>query len=565
MLDQKGAQRVTFVAALAYLALVLVMWGPFGPSSGMPYETSFPYHSEVSSAWDGFLYRADPLRIHTNTFYHLSYLIGEALGIGGSFVPFQVVYALLWWARAFLVFLIVRKFLPWALPLSYLLGTLVIVHASDRALQWVGQLNQFGYIFWMLLAFYMLIVSFQEASPRRSGLYLLLALVFEYMSLWSYESQLLIMLVLPLSLLLLRRNLSTQWLVVARSWYLVALVYLFATVKKYLLSGGQTYQESILRKDWSILSILGDWGFNMSASLRFWAWAHYTPWKVTEVKALVLAVLAVVVFLSGAGIVSWSIPLRGHSPNSYRLPRKTSWAVMGVGLSLLALSFPAYLVLESARSLWRTQFLSGAGAALSLGSVIALTTEHLSQKWLRFTAFVLLGAVVVFFGSLSAVKKGGFHAWVWERHRLAVAQIIRAAPRIKSGAVIVMVNVPKNDDPFGHNMWYETALRLAYPGTLVAGGYFYDDGTPGNGNNLRLHLDKWLAEGISFPLLTQPTGIARTLIISYETHGSGRILPEIPDYLCHSRCALQLYRPVAVIEDGSPSPRAVRRYQPFPN
>jgi hypothetical protein len=35
-------------------------------------------------------------------------------------------------------------------------GALVIVHSSDGALQWVGQMNQFGFIFWMLLAFYLL-------------------------------------------------------------------------------------------------------------------------------------------------------------------------------------------------------------------------------------------------------------------------------------------------------------------------------------------------------------------------------------------------------------------------
>src|ERR1051325_7457848 len=74
-----------------YLALVMFMWGPFNPFSGMPYESTFSYSSETSSIWQGFLFRGDPLRLHTNTFYQLAYLLAEALGIGGSFVPYQIV------------------------------------------------------------------------------------------------------------------------------------------------------------------------------------------------------------------------------------------------------------------------------------------------------------------------------------------------------------------------------------------------------------------------------------------------------------------------------------------
>ena len=70
-------------AAAIYACLVLIMWGAYNPHSGMSYETMFPYMSETGSAWKGFFYM-DPLRIHTSTFYHLSYLIGEVLRVRGS-------------------------------------------------------------------------------------------------------------------------------------------------------------------------------------------------------------------------------------------------------------------------------------------------------------------------------------------------------------------------------------------------------------------------------------------------------------------------------------------------
>jgi hypothetical protein len=37
---------------------------------------------------------------------------------------------------------------------AFLAGSLAIFHASDHTLNWVGQLNQFGFIFWTLPSSY---------------------------------------------------------------------------------------------------------------------------------------------------------------------------------------------------------------------------------------------------------------------------------------------------------------------------------------------------------------------------------------------------------------------------
>src|SRR5438128_5017358 len=165
--DRKAARSIAVTAAVAYLLLVAIMWGPFNLYSGMPGETSFPYMSRTQGTFGGFLYRYDPLRIHTNTFYHLSYVLGEILGIGGSYVPYQIVYAALWWARGCLMFLLVRRFVPQHQLVAYVAGALTIAHASDRSLQWIGQMNQFGFIFWMMLAFYTFTVGWESSSRLR--------------------------------------------------------------------------------------------------------------------------------------------------------------------------------------------------------------------------------------------------------------------------------------------------------------------------------------------------------------------------------------------------------------
>ena len=60
-----------------------------------------------------------------------------------------------------------------------MVGALVVVHASDGALQWVGQMNQFGFIFWMLLAFYALTFAADASSPVAVVLLAMVALGFE--------------------------------------------------------------------------------------------------------------------------------------------------------------------------------------------------------------------------------------------------------------------------------------------------------------------------------------------------------------------------------------------------
>jgi hypothetical protein len=156
-----GPDRSTIVAASAYIVIILLIWGMFAFNSGLPYETFFTYISETSSALKGFFFEADPTRPNTSTFYHISYLLGEFFA-PGSFAPCQFVYAALWFARGFLLFLIVRKLLPDFTSLAFLAGALALVHSSDGAMQWIGQMNQFGYIFWMLLAFYLFVAAVQN-------------------------------------------------------------------------------------------------------------------------------------------------------------------------------------------------------------------------------------------------------------------------------------------------------------------------------------------------------------------------------------------------------------------
>jgi len=361
--------RTAWRTAAAYGLLVLIMWGPVGSTNGLSGETCWAYASETRSKIEGFFSPGNPMRVHVNCFYHLAYLLSILLQIKGSFVPYQIVYALLWWARGFLTYLILRRLLPQYSFFNYLVGALVIVHASDAALQWAGILNIMGTMVWMLLAIFFLVLSSQAPRTCWAVGWLASALGFVYLALWTYESPVCILAVAPLIVWLGSRPWPKRFLATASAWYAVLGYYAYATACQYLQTRGQSYQESMLRSDWSLSAILGDGWFNLLASLKFWTWSERAydwnslltrndlPFTATHLEWF--ALLAVSVFVGG-GIVAWRTRPPAPVPDEGVLPRGRTWLVVGgVGLTLLVLSFPVYLLLDGARTLWRTQFLSG--------------------------------------------------------------------------------------------------------------------------------------------------------------------------------------------------------------
>ena len=541
------------LAGVTYAVLVLIVWAPYTLRSGLPYETLFPYNSENTSVWDGFLFRGDPLRIHTNTFYHLSYLISTAFGIRGSYTPYQVVYALLWWGRGLLAFLIMRRFFHRSVALCYMTGALVVMHASDLTLQWVGQMNQFGFIFWMLLGFYLLTLACEASDRLPAALYTAGACFCEHMSLWSYESQLLLVVTFPLVLVLARRRWRKPAIMAA--WYSVTAVYICQSILRYSHSAAGTYQATVLRTDWHLTSLLSDWLFNIRASLAFWQWRDNL--FVAESPGM-LPWLAAGVFLAGglaSVILTGSLRKLDPTAESARI----WWTVMVAGFAMLALSFPVYLFLASARSLWRTQLLSGLGSALVLTSLSGVAVSAFRQKNVRMTSLLACGAAITFYGSASAVSKGLFHRAMWDDYRDVMVQVVQLAPSVKPNTVVVLI-LPKEKKLFHDNMWFDVAVRLAYPHIPVGGVHFYADGTPGPGSNLASEGTAWRWDGTAYPPDVRSASLGNTLVIEVQTRGKARLLDTLPPFVCRTVCAAQLYNPGSVIT-GPVSPIAVRRFQ----
>jgi hypothetical protein len=544
--------RTGWLSATFFVAIVLILWAPFNLYSGMPYETGFVYTSEISTWWNGFLFGADPLRIQTSTFFQLGYLLGELTGFTGSYVPYQLVYAALWWARGFLAFLILRRLLPGYELFCYLAGALVLVHSSDGSTEWVGQMPQSAYIFWMLAAFYLMLRALGDENRAWSRTWLVLAIFSEYMSLWTYESQFAIMLLAPLVLFALPRWRARKWHAAAGAWYAVLAIYVVQTALHYARSGPATYQASVLRKQWGAGAILGDWLFNVAASLKFWTWSGSSLPRASVSELALAAAVATLIFLAGLVALAFTA---GAIP-----PRRHLWIAFGIGLLLIIFSFPAYLLLDSARSLWRTQILSGLGAGVVFAALIVLCGSGFQPKFFRFGALTLLAGLLVFYGSFSALKKSAYHRWVWERHRHVMAELLETAPKIQPGTLILLTNVPRDDDPFtGDNSWFDMALRLAYPGTPVAGAYWRTDGTPAASGEPHIEANGiWSLDGGS---LVHQGGPDSIFAVAYAEAGPASVEQRLPEILRPKESASKSYNPTARIAGGAPPERVRRRFR----
>jgi hypothetical protein len=548
--------RTAAIAGLVYAAIVLLVWARFAFTSGMPDETAFSYYSETHPWYIGFIEPSDPLRPFTSVFYHASYLLSFVFGAGGSFAAFQFVYAALWWSRGMLVFLILRRLTGGSVLFPYITGALAIVHASDLALQWVGQLNQFGFIFWMLLGIYLFIRALQAPSVLEAYTCGTTACLCEFLSLWSYESGLFIVFLVPLLIAFWGRRIDLLLLVESAGWYSVGLLYVVLTLIKYLVNKS-TYQATVLRSDWETEALLGDLWFNVVHSLNFLSWQTGTP-TIPRGELVPPVILAVAAFIVGGIAAVW------HSPKTFAPSRRTLAGLLGAGVILLVLSFPAYLLLTSARSLWRTQLLSGLGASVIFAS-LACFAGHLARsmarrgQWIVPAAGLALTSFVVYAGAARAIDLGGRRQGSWEMHRRAMAGVLHSVPRVQPGTLIFLSNVPKDADPFGHTMWFDMALRLSYPGVSVAGDYALTDGDA-SGTHFLLKRSKWTAIVPGYAPMFTEVPADHAVILEY---GSWRILPEVPARLCLPGCAKEQYRPEARIINEPPSQRAVNRYLPI--
>lgn len=569
-MHETTAQSLCLSVVIAACSLVVVgLWGVFGLFNGFNAELFLIYTSEIAHGLDGFFYD-DPLRKFESLFYHLSYILGTAVGDRGSFVPYQLVYGSLWVLRSVLTFLIVKRLMPDRPALALFAGLLAALHAADKSLNWVGQLNQFGFIFLMLLSFFLLLLALDGRSKISTVTWAAASAVAAYVSLWSYESPLPVMLAFPFAVAVLRREVPLSRFFCVSGIYLVpVLVFIVENIRRYLGSagdGGLTYQAGVSRHNFSPATFASDLWFHLENSLIFWKWpqAFFRSDRLWD-YAIALPPVLVAIFL----LVPTAISAENRSTRSFRLDlRLLIFACLSFGL--LVASYLVILILEDNRELWRTEFLpSFAAACLGGAALYALLSLAYATAQRLILAMGVMTAVGIF-SIMAGVNSGlQFHD-LWEGQRVVMSSIISNAPRVADGTLFVIRNMDRQSDPFGDNGWFDLAMRLAYPETKVAGIYFFADGSPAlsssidiKGGRPRLLLERDGDIPTLFHLEPQPP-ISHVLIFDYDP-ATEEVdpLPAGPVKIGDEEIPAGGYEFCPGVMGSKPAAIAVRRYGPI--
>lgn len=550
---RRTQRRSLLITLLIYWILVMGIWGVFAFDRGLPFETSFPVACQ-NSLHDCLNY-PDELRPYNSLFLGLGYLLGFN---NGSYVTYQLLYGFLWWGRGVLIYLIFRRLFPESSLFSFLLGTLVIVHASDGALNWIGQLHQFGFIFLFILAVYFLLESWLAQSPRRAITFLVLSLPALYISLWTYESHFFLVASAPILLFILRPKLNLRLIVTTAIWYIIPAIYGWLQLQKYLISKVNNYQTSIVRSDLSLNTIFTDVQAHIWHSLQFWKWSNTLPAYSIGKLAPMIALLCVLTFIIGAYLLSPSSGFLGLC-----LPSIQSLGTcLSLGLLFLILSLPIYLLIAGNTTFWRTQMLPGLGAAICLGSGICLLAKILSKKQYQPLFVIIACAAIVFSGVRSGVLLQGFHEYRWQIHRSVMAQVAHLVPSIKDNTMILLTNMPKNyeKDPFGAAMWFDFPVQLIYPRRKVVGYFIYENGESVTDNPWMFTATgmKWQRKGMSQEL--DEVMYSQIVALRYNSDGQISLLEQFPRDLLPQAFDTTSYKPLQRIKQKFISDRAVRMF-----
>jgi hypothetical protein len=545
----------TLVVPAAFLVVLGALWWPFATSTGMAWDTTLVYTSETSSFWEGFLYRYDPLRIYTGFFYQAGYQFSNLVGIDGDYLGYYVVYGFLWLGRGVLTYLILRRLFPQYDLFPFLVAILVLVHASDHALKMIGQTNQFGMLFWMFLALYLLVLAMTTTRMVLWIIFMLGSLLTAHMCLWSYESPVFLLLVVPVLFMLALPD-RRRALVEIAVFYVVPAWYIYRHVERYLDRFDTTYQSAVAREDWNPSGVIADFVFNVRASLEFWNWGEWAAAPRAATTAFVLAAVAsAAVLLAGLALIRYA-----RARDRPLLPSgRPAVVLLAAGVIVLSASFPAYLASIYARDLWRTQFLSGVGAALVIATVLAIGASLMRRATVGAVLATLIVASVTFVGTMAAYRAGQNQYDTWERQRRVMEGILEAAPRVDANTVVVLTGVPKTADPFGHNMWFDFAVRLAYPHVPVAGIFFYDNGEPSVGSNMTIVNGRWSQVPTVSISLVQDAPLANTVVVRVDPNGHGHLVSRLPPAL--PGAPRDQFEPRVAIAGPEPSPVARRRYE----
>ena len=483
--DSQPDTRTRAAALFVVAAIPVVYLFTYGVYGGMPWDYSLTYVSESTPGLKGFLYLPDLLRVYTNVFYNVGYLLSEAMGVQGSWFGYHLIYCMLWVAKGLLVFWLCSLF-ELGTVIASSAAIVATLHGSDVSIGHVGQINQFGIVVLALLSMCCFLGYLRRKGILRYGL-LLIATGASYFALWSHEATLFGLLAYPILFIWITgawRDRAT-W-IGASIETTPPIVYAVLMGNRLLVQKtGDSFQESVLRSDLSNIGALAHDYMHLLRGLfdvPGWLIGKLHHFNVTFSSLLtarflfstVFVLIIIAVFCVSIGRAVYRTETTQFDGRTNELFRLTA------ALVLLACAFVApFLALNAGGGYWRTQILAAPFASIVMVMALYFFILHLGRAQSRALAI----RAIAYSSTLLAISTTGFAANAvsysayntqWRQIRAPIQRLLATVPDVVPGTIIMLQRVPADGAPWGSNFWFDILVRLAYPNKVVAGAYSFD-------------------------------------------------------------------------------------------
>jgi len=550
---------LTPVACAALAALVVTLWLPFGwKVTGLYEEWLFMSGGDMGNPVRMLYhpYASASYRPLTLAPYILGYILTP-----GSFLGFNIIFALWALGKGVAMYALVRRLVPDNPALAFVSAALLVVYPADDALLTLRTTNVHAGVFLFVIALNVLIVAWQRFRWST-----LLAMVgAEGIALATYDGGILLSLCGPVLLLWLRGRIDKRVVTVAALWWGVSvpfLLHLILTLRDPGSYAAQLLAGSAMGKT-DVVDILRSWGHSMArAYVRHFGTGWYEALRGLHRQdpylhlsaALTLFVLLPAVWLHA----------RRHEETKATVETRSYVTLASLGVIAVAPAFAMYLPTEWRNSNYRVFLYSSIGAALAVG-VACFLFSRLFGQWQRLV-FVGLTSALIGTATVHALVQHRVYFEYSQRQQQILADIISAAPGLKPETTVLLIDRTPTAASKAWSMCtvvsncLEWGLRYIYDDHTLRAMYCAPGYRPRNQFSEECHFE---SHGATVPYVhsvlkkeMHPFSPYASLVVLENSAGGLTVLKDISGYQVEARA--NGYDPDRRIDASSPIPPRAR-------
>jgi len=428
------------MVALALAILSVLMWVPFGFNVPLVFDPSF--HLQMFDAGQrpfslqNFLTNPVSSFLGYRPFAYLWIQLHYYL-TPDSFVGWNVIHALSFWAKGFALYVLVKYLIPTPSAFAFMVAALCVVYPVDTAVFRVDMAGVNFHFALYLLAVRILIAFWKCPSiAKLIGMFFCLGI-----SVGTYDSIYPLILFSPLIIVILEKRVTLLKLCgVSALWYLIPSIKLYPYIES-LFAG-----NFVLNRAYA--PVQSNFLYELMHTFKFVYSQHlYIGYKEgfcqviatvrgdTPLSFLIVSIVAALI----TGLFAKTIFNRDNSIDLGSETRKYSLVII-IGLIALYLGYVAFI--PSIYRYWEhhTFFLSTGGAALAVVAMIYVVSQYFAQLVGIKSFRVVLVSLLVGLGTIRQLDQHRIYFNYTNDTRQVIKEIVEQTHYIQNDTVIVVIN-----------------------------------------------------------------------------------------------------------------------------